>query len=254
MRSAVWLVLILMVVNFSFAEKWSKNNVWKYQAWQLNHQNNLLDFENLIIYEDYFKSKTMQNTWLRTPDISLGTDYVVKDMFVNFSTDDTNDRVLVQLHSSQDDSVLEQRYLSSLGVVPLQNIFEKQVYMTMEFQSTNIKVWSFGLTRQPEIVVKKDEVVVLPGLLFYSEQKLNIDLRLRFPAYIDIIVFDKFGTVIDYIAHSEFYKEGAYQFNWDPETSSTDYLHSGIYLIYIRTLSTDGKVVETEKQFWLVHR
>lgn len=246
------ILCLLLLSSVSYSVKWSKNNVWKIQAGR-TVPDGVLDFENIQFDTGYLQAVEGKTAWLRTYPISLGRDHVVKDMFINFSSTE-NAQVLMQLRSSEDDSILEQTYFSNSGAYSLQNIFHKEVYLSMEFTSNTVKMWSFGLTRQPEIVMNPEETAVRPGLLFYAEQVLDIHLRLRFPAYVDILVFDKYGTIIDYIAQNQLHSQGEYHYNWDPQFSSSARLHSGIYFIYFKTLSTEGKVVEDRKKFWLVHR
>ncbi len=247
-------IFILLCHTALYSENWSKNGVWKYHASRLFQRNSLLDYENLDLQNYYFSSLSQAESWIRTPNIFVGTDYVVKDMFVNTDSIDTNDRIIFQLRQSDNDRLLEQGFIRGNSLIPLFNIFEKNIYLTMYFSSTNLKVYSFGITRQPELVVQKKELVLNPSLLFFGEEELEISLKLRFPAWLDIIIFDQNGTVIDNILKSEFYREGDYHFKWSPTQSSYPTLASGIYLVYIKTYSTEGKTVELESDFWMINR
>lgn len=195
------------------------------------------------------------NPWLRTDPISVGSNYILASAFVNMASSAPDSYVVMRLRNRFTDEVLFERRFDGASSCPLTDVFDKEIVMTLEFYGNSLEVYSFGLKRLLEELIKPEDVALSPALMFYGEDDLRIDFKLRAPSWLDVIVFDKNGTLIDYVVNKTFLNEGEYTYRWDPLRSSTrGQLASGLYYVYFSARSMDGQTAEVSRSFEFVNK
>lgn len=254
MRKHLILVNLFSIIFASgFTLDWSRNHVWKFHALQVTNGLLMDDFDSVLFEKNWLMTDHQNSGWLETEEISVGNDFVVANAFINMKSEIPGSGVRISLKDAESDETIKEQFFTDTGKMELLNVFNKQIKMVLELIGQDVRVFSFGLTRKPEIVMKTDEVIVLPDLLFYQEESLKIDFTLHFPAFLDVILFDKRGKIIDYIAQRAFFREGENTLFWEPESSSSEVLISGAHVVYFKVRSIDGKMVEITKPFVFVH-
>lgn len=249
-------LLIILCVNPFYGLKWSKNHVLKYNAAGLSNFTSLIDYENLFIDKEYIHLiEGATKAWLRTEEIDIGQDFVLSSAFINFkspliNTNSSNNLVLLKVLNSDNDELIEEKWFSASGKIDIINRFEKQVNLVLEILDPTVQLASFGLVRQPEVVLQAKEAEISPIYLYYTESLLKIVFQLHFPATLDIILFDNQGRIIDHAAKKQFFQEGWNYVFWDPELNGK--IKSGNHQIYFKALSTDNKLFEITKPFYFI--
>lgn len=201
-------------------------------------------------------STTVPRTpWLRTETISVGDSFMLGSAFVNMKVSDPDSYVLFVIRDLfTDDIIFEHRFDSTVSI-PLVNVFNKEVTVALEFYGQGAEVYSFGLRRIFERLIETNDVALSPSMLFYGEEPLDIRFKLRVPSWMDVIVFDNSGKLVDYVLKETYLEEGEYLYQWEPlQTSSIHELTSGMYYVYIRARSLDGKCAEISRRFQFANR
>jgi hypothetical protein len=245
-------IAFIFSFNILYSAPWSLNNVMKFTPDVLKGYNKIIDFENFEIRTNYIEPSAESNCWLQSYNIEVGDDYVVSSAFINFDKTDSNSWVDLKIKDSGNDSIISEKRFSDAGKIDLINVFNKNIYLYLETSGSDIRIYSYGITRKPEVVMTSNDLIILPSVLFYEETSLKIDFTLRFPAFLDIIIFDKFGRITDYVSENEFFKEGNNSRFWEPTGSHSKELVSGTHFIYFKVKSTDGKIVEITQKFIFV--
>lgn len=248
-----FLIFIFLTISVSlYSYEWSKNNIMKFYS--KHDKSKIEDYENINFEEYYFAATSISNSWMHTKNIAVGTNYVVSSLFVNIENHNNNDYAILMVRDSENDEILSKQVFYKTGSTKLKNMFQKKVYISLELIGTNIRVLSYGVKRIREVIIKLGEISIYPPVYFYGEGDLFIDFKLRFPAKLDIVIFDEQGTIIDYVSKKQLLKEGRYAFRWNPLTSSSTDMASGIYFVYFKALSIDGKKIEISKKFRFVNK
>lgn len=252
------LILFFMIVfspeaAAAAADEWSLNNVIKYNPENSSNYAKMIDYENISILASGIRATdSAAGAWFQSYPVDVGSDYILSGAFINLYATDTNSYAVLSVRDSENDALIQSRTFRQSGQIDLVNMFVKNVYLHAEIRGGGIQVLSYGLTRKPEIIITPDDLTIKPALLFYEENVLRMDFTLRYPAFIDVILFDKYGTIIDTIVRKEFFSEGDNFLYWEPSPASHRKLVSGTHHIYFKVLSTDGKQVELIQDFIFV--
>lgn len=200
-----------------------------------------------------FEPKT--NGWFRTYSVEVGDKYILDSAFINLEIDNSNSYVVMRVRNEEDDEIIQEKIFRQTGNMDLVNIFNKTVYISMELVGDGIRVYSFGLGRTEEIIMNDTDIHISPDMCFYGEDILTIDYTLNVPSWMDIIIFDANGGIIDYILEDWYLTEGDYLLAWNPLKSSAGYeLPSGTYFVYFNAESVNDKNYQTTKSFLFVNR
>lgn len=249
MKRLAFFLLFLAVPMFGL--DWSRNHVYKINQAAWSVQDGIADDNNIDWGRKFVSPAAETNSWLRTLTIEVGEETLLKEAFINMEKSAVG-FVRLTLHNADDDSVIASKDFYDTGRMDLINVFERSVYLTLDFFGSGLKVYSFGVVRKPMVMIVPEEVMILPEMLFYSEESLAVQFELRYPAYLDILVFDQSGRIIDYAARKQFFREGPNLVFWNPEESTSPILTSGLHLVYFRVKSMDGKTVEIARKFLFV--
>jgi hypothetical protein len=85
-----------------------------------------------------------------------------------------------------------------------------------------------------------------------GENTLDISFDINYPAYADILIFNKSGKIVDTVCKKKFFNEGTNSIIWDPAGSAAGDLYSGDYFIYFKAQSLNGKSAESVKNLIFV--
>jgi hypothetical protein len=250
-RLLLTIPLLLLLCTF-FGSSFSRNNIIKFSAANVKNFELIADYQSIEIFPEFIQATAESNAWLQTYPVDIGNDFVPNSVFVNFTSERSNSGVILQVRDSQNDNLIREKFFYKSGKMDLVNIFNKHIYLNLDILGSDIRIFSYGIVRKPEVIITSNEALILPEVLFFDESSLNIDFFLHFPAYLDIILFDNHGNVIDYVAKSAFYKEGQNSLIWEPLQSQSKTLKSGPHYIYFKVRSIDGKIVEITKKFLFV--
>ncbi len=253
-RSALIILIILSIIPRinQYGIQWSRNNVLKFTPVSISNFENIHDYENIDIGHDFIQPSLDTNSWIQTCRQNIGDDFVLTSSFINFTTESTDSFLTLKLINSANDDVISEKKLNQSGKIDLVNVFNKNIYLQIENKGKDIKIYSFGLVRRRELVATSNDIFISPPILFFEEENLKIDFSIRFPANLDVIIFDKNGKIIDYIAKNELFSEGSNILLWDPSVSKSTSLISSKYLIYFKIKTTDGKETGIVKDFIFV--
>ena len=246
-------VLTACFTFFSSLKSWSRNQILKTRAIDYNNVLPFFDYENIQDKGAYFCAVTNGKSWLRSPDITVGDNFVLNSVFAHFDAP-SNSTLTLTIRDAIDDSVLNRQVLFKTGSLSLRNLFKKDIYLTLNFDNANLKLYSFGLTRIKEKVMTPADLKLSPHTLFYDSDTLSINFRLRFPAFVDVVIFDMNGSIVEYLEKNDFFTEGNYKLTWNPRENKNLTQASGIYNLYIKSISTDGKTTELSKSFRFVYK
>jgi hypothetical protein len=251
-------LILLFAFSGAYSLDWSRNDVFKFTPSRVSNFDGLLDYENIEINPYYLTFSAGSNSWFRTADIEVGSNYVLSTLFVNLditnnclSMNNTNSYVVLKIKDSRNDRVIQEKAFVTSGSLTLSNVFNKQIYIWAELYGEGIQIYSFGLSRMPEVILQKKETALSPLLLFYGEENLSIDFTLHFPAFLDIIIFNSQGKIVDNLASQQFFKEGRYKIQWNPAYCASKFLISGSNWVYFKVRSVDGKESEITRKFSL---
>jgi len=251
----LFIIMISVLLNVTaYGAEWSINQVMKFTPAIINNYNGIADYESIKIEKDFLTLQDSANGWLQTETISLEKDYILSSAFVHFTQvktekASTNSRVkLCLINEDTGKTILEKIFFSS-GSMDLTNVFYENYSLRLEIYGSDILIESFGLTRKKLVIINTNEIIVKPDILFYGEEKLNIKFNLFYPVFLDIILFNEKGTIIDYLSQRKLFKEGTYNIEWDPEQSKSPNLSSGKYIVYFNIKALNGKQIEATKKF-----
>lgn len=254
MKLSFSLILLLLASASLFGLDWSRNHVYKFTAPLLQNFETVADYQNLEVMPEFIQPTVSSNSWLSTYPLDIGNDFVVSEAFVNFQSENTNSYIFLQLRNCRDDRILSEKQLFHSGKMDLINIFDKRVYLNLEAVGQDLKIYSFGLVKKTEVVMTESDAIIIPDILFFDEASLTVQFYLHFPAYLDIILFDPKGNIIDYLTKKQFFKEGQNFLDWEPEDSKSEFLKSGPLYVYFRVRSLDGKELEINKNILFVKK
>jgi hypothetical protein len=246
------ILILVFLFNSMFGLQWSRNDVLKFTPDLAKNFDNIMDFENIDIQQEFIQPAGNTNSWLVSYPIDIGKDYVVTEAFVNFQSSSTNSYVVLIIKDNENDEIIKGGVFHKSGKIDLINVFQKSVSIYIENIGTDIKIYSFGLVRKKDVIITDSDISILPEILFFEEDDLRIDFSLSFPSFLDVILFDKNGKIIDYAAQGQFFREGKNTLFWHPATSSSWNLISGTDQVYFKAKTADGKEVQLIKEFIFV--
>ncbi len=240
-----------------FGVDWSQNNVIKFTPDNLSNYEGLEDYNNIGTSNGYFTPLSDTNSWILTSGIPLEENYVFSSAFVNLARADesgvtTNSYVTLKIFDNADGETISKQVFYKSGAFELNNIFLKNVVIYLEITGSDIQLFSFGMTRKELSLINTNEFEISPSILFSGENTLDISFSINYPAYTDILIFNKFGKIVDSVCKKRFFNEGTNSVIWDPENSPVSDLVSGGYFIYFKALSLNGKSAEAVKDLIFV--
>lgn len=271
------ILLFLPVIGFSI--DWSANDILKFHCEsgfiedQLQHYENIRFEENSVVSEvssntnsilDYSGTTLLflpqSESWLRTETLFIGDAYMLASAFVNFRSIDGGE-VILKLRDEDTDEILSEETFSETGSMELINIFNKRVYLSIEFTGA-VELFSFGIKRKEEFVLLEEkselsihtveeDVVETPNLLNQEADYLQIDFTLHVPSFVDIIIFTDEGNIADTVVKESFLMQDDYSYIWLPGEIEKE-LPSGNYMVYINADSVDGNSAEIVLPFTFV--
>lgn len=252
MKKMFLFILALFTVTAAFAEDWAKNDVIKFTPGNVRNYEKIKDYENILVLSDRIIASAPANAWLESYPIDVESNFILSSAFINLENTNTtgNSFAVLKVRNSGNNALIQQKAFSRSGKIDLLNVFNKTVTVTIELSGPGISILSYGLTRKPEVVMTQSDLTITPPVLFYSEQILRIAFSLRYPALLDVILFDKHGKIVDVIAKNSFFSEGENSLYWEPGERNV----SGKHQIYFKVRSTDGKDLELLKDFIFVNK
>ncbi len=250
------IIILFFCFTFSYGMDWSENNVLKFNSSSLKDYQNLLDYENITIGDEFISSTNNTNSWLLSSDITLDNNYILSGAFVNIGRTDengvSNSYVFMRIFDNDNGQMLQEKTFYNTGSLELKNIFIKNASLYLEIVGTDIQLYSFGLVRKELALLETNDLVIIPDTLFYEENILKVDFNLHYPSIVDIILFDKNGTIIDYICQKAYFHEGQNSLSWNADSSRNKQLSSGTYFIYLKARTLNGKEGEIIKKLLFV--
>ena len=256
MRSGI-ILFFLFSSSILFSINWSENNTIKFNSDRLTNYNDLLDYSNIEITNGYITSASDSNCWLISSDISVDDDFVFSSAFVNFTVADdngisSNSSVTLKVFDYEDAENMHQEVFYKSGSFELNNIFLRNVTIYLEIHGADTHVYSFGVTKKQLSLINTNDLHIIPSILFSGENTLNISFSINYPAYTDILIFNKYGKIVEPVCKKKFFNEGTNSVIWDPETSPVRDLVSGGYFIYFKAVTLNGKSTEAVKNLIFV--
>lgn len=237
----------------SFGVGWGKNGVYKYDLKDTVFSKTMIEYRNIAVNNQKLYPTEDTNCFLKTYNIFVGSEYHIESAFINMETSDTDSYAALSVYDSFTDFLLGSKTFTGSGIISIPNCFEKDIYLTLELVGTNISVFSFGLKRVKSTIIGGGSFLIGPDICFYSETNVTVDFRLQIPSTLDVIVFDKYGTIIDYIGRQQYFAAGDVRLEWNPMLSRANTLESGICFIYIKAVSIENEVAEFTRRFRFIH-
>ncbi|NPV00763.1 MAG: hypothetical protein HPY53_05210 [Brevinematales bacterium] len=252
-RNFISLIILSVAAIPLFALEWGENDIIKFKPEIGNPYALFLDYDNISVKGECISAADPTNSWVRSYDIFTGSEFLPYSAFLNIKNSSTDSYVTMIVRDSVSDEILVKKDFSQTGFLTLTNIFKKEIYLMIEFHGTNLQLFSFGLKRIPREIIRPEEFTIGPELCFYGITNLTININLRIPSVIDMIVYDEYGTIVHYVQKQQKLSQGYYEFFWMPEDDKNkNTLKSGSYFIYIRAKSIDGKTIELSKKFLFI--
>ncbi len=250
-------IILCFLSSMLFGIEWSDNNVIKFNS--TNLFDNLQDYDNISAGDGFISSSSADTNaaWLLTCGITINDNYVFSSAFVNMAVTDadeaaSNSYVTLKIFDNNDGEIIHKQVFYKTGSMELNNIFLKDASIYLEIAGGNAIVYSFGITRKGLSLLQTNDLSITPLIIFNGESTLNISLSLNYPALVDILIFDKKGTVIDAVCRQRFFREGMSALTWDPGSSRIPGLASGNYFIYFKAETLSGKSAEIVKKLIFV--
>ncbi len=252
--AALAALMIVIRTGAALAGEWSRNDVLKYAAGRAEGYSRMLDHENVTVGEFDLRASVATNAWIITRPVFVGENHILAGAFLNLddAVTDPSSFAVLSVRDSTSDRVIREQIFTNSGRMGLENVFQKNVYLRLELFGTNVSVLSYGLVRQPEVIMTEDDLRISPAVLFDRENILRIHFTLRHPAVLDVILFDRSGRIVETLVKEDFFPEGDNFLYWEPPAVGARHLASGSHLIYFRARSTDGKTVELTRRFIFV--
>ncbi|MFN4215917.1 MAG: hypothetical protein ACK4HQ_00735 [Brevinematales bacterium] len=219
-------IFLLPVILYA---QWSVNNIWKISVKQSNTFSFISDWENLS-FSPLGISPTQEPSWLSLLDISCSEGYLFSHIFVDF---EGQNAITLEVHNSEDNTLLAKTNLSESGILSLSNVYQKKIDVWV-YLSLQTRLYSIGIVRTREIPLHPTNVIVNPQILYYPEGYLSIDLTLQSPAYIEIELYNKRGDRLASIIPLSYYTAGPISIHWTALSIAKTYLVSGSAYVYIR--------------------
>lgn len=252
MKKMFLFILLISSAVAAFAEDWAKNDVIKFTPASVSNFDRIKDYENIEVLPDRIVATGSTNAWLETYPIDVGDNYILTSAFISLENTNTTGHsfAVLKVRNSGNNSLIQQKTFTRSGKIDLLNVFNKNVTVILELFGPGISVLSYGLTRKPEVVMTSNDLIITPPVLFYGEQILKVSFSLRYPAFLDAILFDRNGKIVDIIAKNSFFPEGDNSLYWEPGARNV----SGKHQLYFKVRSTDGKELEILKDFIFVNK
>ncbi len=252
MKGSIAIILCFSWSMF-FAVEWSMNNTIKFNSDKLSNFDGLQDYNNIVISNGYISPSAESNSYLLTSGIPIDDNYVFSSAFVNIvDNGGSNSYVTMKVFDNADSENIRKQVFYKSGSFELNNIFLRNVTLCLEFTGSDVQVYSFGLTKKGLSLINTNEFIIDPSILFSGENTLNISFSINYPAYTDILIFNKYGKIVDSVCKKRFFNEGTNSVIWDPGTSSVQDLISGGYFIYFKAVSLNNKTAEAVKKLIFV--
>ena len=257
MKFLIVFLVLLTVPMYSL--HWSMNHILKLTPLNLSNYENIRDYSLFNIGESFLTPLSESNSWMVSENINVGNKSVLDNAFINMKSRSTDSYVVLKLRNGYDDTVIQSEIFYQSGKLDLPDVFDGNVSIWLETVGTNIEIYSFGLVRKDKIILKDEDILILPDELYYQENSLEINFTLRFPAILDIIIFDRNGKIIETISRKQSFNSGKNIFYWTPvskelETKEGNELVSGTHLIYFLVKAPRFKTQEFLKKFLFVNR
>lgn len=251
-----FLFILLAFPAAVFPGDWANNDVIKFTPAGVQNFDRIRDYENILVLTDRIAAAAPTNAWLESYPIDVGSNYILSSAFINLENANSSSSApaqsyaVLKVKNSGNNALIQQKTFTRSGKIDLLNVFNKDVTVMVEIVGQGISVLSYGLTRKPEVVMTDRDLVITPPVLFFSEQILRVSFSLRYPALLDVILFDRHGKIVDVIAKNAFFSEGDNSLYWEPGAKNV----SGKHQIYFKVRSTDGKELEIVKDFIFVNK
>jgi len=247
---------VLFINNILIPINWSKNNIFIFTPLQIISNSLLQDYNSIELNSNIIIISNNDNSWLKTENIYVGSDYFPSSFFINFNknNNDHNQFIKFILRDSHNDNILFSYDFYNLGAVTFSNIIEKNIYIQLEFYGDSFEIFSFGLGRTKIKIINENDISIEPNQVLYGEDLLKIKFYLNYPFIIDIIIFDKDGKIVTYLAKNELFYNGENILIWDSKKHKSDILGSGIYFVYFLIYIDDFRYKEIIKKFRFINK
>lgn len=218
--------------------KWSVNHVFKVSVKNTHSFSWISDWENLSFTSKGIFPITNTPGWLAVLDLSCDEDFLFSHVFVDF---EGKGAVIVEVRSSENNTLLTNVSLAESGSVFLENIFQKRIDVWL-YLNPSTTLYSMGIVRKKETPLTIHDVFLQPKIVYYPERILSIDMTIKSPAWIELELYNKRGDRLASLIPLSFYQAGPLSLQWTPLSSLKQYLMSGSAYVYIRyRTSTSGK-------------
>lgn len=251
MRSSL-VFFLFFACPLLFGTDWSDNNVIKFTPEGLSNFMGLQDYNGINIGGGFLAPAADTNCWLLTEGIRLDNDYVFSSAFVNISEGGSNSYVTLKVFDNSDGETVRKQVFYRSGSFEMNDIFLRNAVIYLEITGSDIQVFSFGMTRKELLLFNTNEFIINPSILFSGENTLDISFDINYPAYTDILIFNKYGKIVDTVCKNAFFNAGTNSIIWDPGSPPPADLRSGDYFIYFKARSLNGKTAESVKNLIFV--
>ncbi|MEJ5284363.1 MAG: hypothetical protein ACP5Q5_05050 [Brevinematia bacterium] len=237
------ILIFFLLFNNIFAVEWSRNNIFKI-TWK--DTNFIADYED-IIWKDSFIYAEKKGAWLYSKPIEVYEDLIVDNAFINIKSGGVRLKVI----DYNTDEIIGEKILYKSGIVALKDRFRKNLYFSIESISEESEIYSFGLKAKKNPLLKKENLIITPEIIFYGEEKAIIKFILGKPAYVDILVLNN-NILVDRIAKNTFRRNGEIVIEYDISKNDKKFLRTGNHTIYIKAVTTEKEIDEISKPFYFV--
>lgn len=236
-------LIFFLLVNYVFAVEWSRNNIFKI-TWK--DTNFIADYED-ISWENNSIYAEKKGAWLYSKPIEVYEDLIVDNAFINIKSGGVRLKVI----DYNTDEIIGEKILYKSGIVALKDRFRKNLYFSIESITDESEIYSFGLKAKKNSLLKKENLIITPEIIFYGEEKAIIKFILGKPAYIDILILNK-HILVDRIAKNTFRRNGEIVIEYDISKNDRKYLFTGNHTIYIKAVTPNKEIDEISRPFYFV--
>ncbi|MCX7820245.1 MAG: hypothetical protein N2258_01045 [Brevinematales bacterium] len=237
------LFILILLNNYIFSAEWSRNNIFKITAIDTNF---IADYEDIIWSENTIKIQKIYG-WLYSKPVEVSQDLILDNAFINIKSG----TVKVKAIDYNSDEIIGEKILHKSGIIDLKDKFRKNLYFSIESLSEEAEIFSFGLKAKKNPLLKKENLIITPEIIFFGEEKLLIKFTLGKPAYIDILVLNK-DILVDRIAKNIFRKNGEIVIEYNISQNDKKFLKTGTHFIYIKAITPNNEIDELSTPFYFV--
>lgn len=242
-----WTIFFLFFPIFLIGKQWSRENLYKYSILDRDSEAEVLDgtdyqWKNNGIF-------FLRNGWLRTDNINIGKDFVLNGVFIN-----AEGRFVFRVRDMQTEEVLFETIFDSEGAKQLNSPITGNVYLQLVSLKEHSILYAFGVKRIPLDVIQDKDLKLDRSVIFEGEDPLRIMFATHYSSYVDVLIFDQSGRIVDILAKDQLYSEGQHELLWNPQDKSLLNSKSGHYVAYFKAKTESGFKQEASHFFYFIRK